>query len=163
MVLGITWEKIADTLEEFVSLGNLAQEIRSKYNLVNQTVTEGIITQMVHVHAIYYYTWYVFTGKPSSCTAAANKEYISDGLVLYKDKPIGSGAFGAVFRGELNGQPCAIKLHYALANEIQTQLPTASLASTDSTEKFRKECELFEVFQHPNIARHHTHTPRPHT
>ncbi len=113
-----------------------------------------IITKMVHVHAIYYYTWYVFTGKPSSCTAAANKEYISDGLVLFKDNPIGSGAFGAVFRGELNGQPCAIKLLYALASEIQTKVPTSSLASTDSTERFRKECELFEVFRHPNIVRY---------
>ena len=90
-------------------------------------------------------------GKP---TDAANKEYISEDLVLFKDKPIGSGAFGSVFKGELNGQPCAIKLLHAVASEIRTQIPTASLASTDSTERFRKECEFFELFQHPNIVRH---------
>ncbi len=95
-----------------------------------------------------------FTGKPSSSTAAANKEYISDGLVLFKDKPIGSGAFGSVFRGEVNGQPCAIKLLHAVASEIRTQIPTASLTSTDSTERFRKECEFLESFQHPNIVCH---------
>ena len=44
MVLGITWERIADTLEELVGMGDLAQEIRSKYNIVKpQTVTEGIV------------------------------------------------------------------------------------------------------------------------
>ncbi len=95
-----------------------------------------------------------FTGKPSSSTAAANKEYISDGLVLFKDKPIGSGAFGEVFRGEVNGQLCAIKLLHAVASEIRTQIPTAGLASTDSAERFRKECEFLESFQHPNIVRH---------
>ena len=75
-------------------------------------------------------------------------------MVLFKDKPIGSGAFGSVFKGELNGQLCAIKLLHAVASEIRTQIPTASLASTDSTERFRKECEFFELFQHPNIVRY---------
>ncbi len=95
---------------------------------------------------------YIFTGKPT--TDAANKEYISDDLVLFKDKPIGSGAFGSVFKGEVNGQPCAIKLLHAVASEIRTQIPTAGLASIDSTERFRKECEFLESFQHPNIVRH---------
>ena len=93
-----------------------------------------------------------FTGKLT--TGAANKEYISEDLVLYKDIPIGSGAFGSVFKGEVNGQPCAIKLLHAVASEIQTKIPTASLASTDSTERFRKECEFLESFQHPNIVCH---------
>ncbi len=84
----------------------------------------------------------------------SNKECISEALFIFKDKPIGSGAFGSVFRGELNGQPCAIKLLHAVASEIRTQLPTASLTSTDSAERFHKECEFFESFQHPNIVRH---------
>ena len=37
---------------------------------------------------------------------------------------------------------------------MQTKVPTASLASIDSVERFRKECEFFESFQHPNIVRH---------
>ncbi len=44
MVLGITWERIADALEELVGMGDLAQDVRSKYNIVKpQTVTEGIV------------------------------------------------------------------------------------------------------------------------
>ena len=84
----------------------------------------------------------------------SNKEHISEGLFIFKDKPIGSGAFGTVFRGELNGGCCAVKVLRLVADEIQTQLPTASLASTDSTNRFRKECEFFESFQHPNIVCH---------
>ncbi len=100
----------------------------------------------------YSNNYYVFTGKPT--TGAANKEYISDDLVLFNDKPIGSGAFGTVFRGELDGGCCAVKVLRLVADEIQLQLPTASLASTDSVERFRKECEFLESFQHPNIVRH---------
>ncbi len=44
IVLDITWKRIADTLEEFVGMSDLAQEIRSKFNIVKrQTGTEGII------------------------------------------------------------------------------------------------------------------------
>ncbi len=75
-------------------------------------------------------------------------------MFIFKDKPIGSGAFGTVFRGELNGGCCAVKVLRSVADEIQTQLPTASLTSTDSVERFRKECEFFESFRHPNIVRH---------
>ena len=41
MVLGITWERIADTLEELVGMGDLAQEIRSKYNIVKPQKVTG--------------------------------------------------------------------------------------------------------------------------
>ncbi len=45
IVLGITWERIADTLEELVGMGDLAQEIRMKFINFNQPglrVVEGI-------------------------------------------------------------------------------------------------------------------------
>ncbi len=41
MVLGITWERIADTLEELVGMGDLAQEIRSKYNAIKPRTVTG--------------------------------------------------------------------------------------------------------------------------
>ena len=46
IVLGITWERIADTLEELVGMGDLAQEIRKKFINFTQpglSVVEGII------------------------------------------------------------------------------------------------------------------------
>ncbi len=155
MVLGITWEKIADTLEELVGMGDLAQEIRKKFNQFGLSVVEeeGMCTNVN-----FQMSTSIFDADELAKSVVAlncsNKERISEGLFIFKDKPIGSGAFGEVFKGEVNGQPCAIKLLHALASEIQTQLPTATLASTDSTERFHKECEFFESFQHPNIVRH---------
>ncbi len=82
----------------------------------------------------------------------SDPQYISHDMVLFKDKPIGTGAFGAVFRGEVKGEPCAIKVLLSLAGEMQTQLPISS--KTDFAEKFRNECEFLESFHHPNIVRH---------
>ncbi len=64
MVLGITWERIADTLEELVGMGDLAQEIRSKYNIVKpQTVTEGSYSSIIcKIVNIMYDSCYIFTG-----------------------------------------------------------------------------------------------------
>ncbi|XP_064402672.1 ankyrin repeat domain-containing protein 50-like isoform X2 [Halichondria panicea] len=240
MVLGITWERIADALEELVGMGDLAQDVRSKYNIVKpQTVTEGLpanrvtLQELVRRHSLtdeqlnseivgsdipyvakYFDGVIIYSSAmgltPSELadvkdlsyrkgiqvamteclilwkrhdpvtathkallelllklrkeeiadqicqhlTKLANKERISEGLFIFRNKPIGSGAFGTVFRGELDGGCCAVKVLRLVADEIQLQLPTASLASTDSVERFRKECEFFESFQHPNIVRH---------
>ena len=81
-------------------------------------------------------------------------ECISKDLVLFKEKPIGGGAFGTVFRGELNGEPCAVKLLHALAAEIRTSIPTAVEAKQDSVKRFIQECQYLESFQHPNVVRH---------
>ncbi len=82
----------------------------------------------------------------------SNVECISHDMVVFMDKHIGNGAFGAVFRGEVNGQPCAIKVLHLLATEIR--LKTALSNTTDTSERFRKECEFLESFDHPNIVRH---------
>ena len=74
--------------------------------------------------------------------------------MLFKEKPIGGGAFGTVFKGELHGEPCAVKVLRALADEIQTSLPTAAHAKQDSVERFRQECEYLESFKHPNVVQH---------
>ena len=67
---------------------------------------------------------------------------------------IGGGAFGVVFRGEFDGQPCAIKVLHAVATELQSQLPTASYAKKESLTRFRNECDFLESFDHPNIVHH---------
>ena len=84
----------------------------------------------------------------------SSAERISRDLVLFKKEIIGAGAFGSVFRGEINGQPCALKLLRSLADEIQLSLPIAGQAKQDSVHRFRQECEYLESFTHPNVVRH---------
>ena len=40
--LGITWERIADTLEHFMDMGNLARDIRRKFAIDQHAGTEGL-------------------------------------------------------------------------------------------------------------------------
>ncbi len=42
ITLGITWERIADTLEHFMDMGNLARDIRRKFTAVNQRPEKGL-------------------------------------------------------------------------------------------------------------------------
>ena len=84
----------------------------------------------------------------------SSAERISRDLVLFKKEAIGAGAFGSVFRGEINGQPCALKLLRSLADEIQLSLPIAGQAKQDSVDRFRQECECLESFKHPNVVLH---------
>ena len=79
---------------------------------------------------------------------------VSDDLVLFKNDPIGGGAFGTVFKGEFNKQPCAVKLLHSVAYEMKTSLPVSEHALEDSVTRFQKECEYLESFVHPNIVRH---------
>ena len=81
-------------------------------------------------------------------------EQVTDNLILFKKKVIGSGAFGVVFKGEFNKQPCAIKVLRALADEIQLSYPVSKCAQEDSVSRFQKECEYLESFKHPNIVCH---------
>lgn len=80
--------------------------------------------------------------------------YISRDLKLYKKASIGGGMFGSVFKGELNGKPCALKVLHFLASEILMCLPTAVLANNESVDRFRQECEYLKSFKHPNIVQH---------
>ncbi len=40
--LDITWERIADTLEHFMDMGNLARDIRRKFTAADQRPEEGL-------------------------------------------------------------------------------------------------------------------------
>ena len=81
-------------------------------------------------------------------------ERVTDDLVLFKNNPIGRGAFGIVFRGEFNKQPCAIKVLRALADEIQLSYPVAQYTMKGSFTRFKDECKYLESFDHPNIVCH---------
>ncbi len=95
----------------------------------------------------------VCIGQQTTATISySNKEYISRDMVIFTNQRIGNGAFSEVFRGEVNRQPCAINLLHSLASEIQYQIPFTNRPNT--SERFRKECEFLESFDHPNIVRH---------
>lgn len=81
-------------------------------------------------------------------------EYITKELKIFTEVSIGGGALGSVFKGELNGEPCAVKILYSLASEIRMRLPTAGLANSDTVERFKQECEYLKSFKHPNIVQH---------
>ncbi len=44
ITLGITWERIADTLEHFIGMGNLARDIRRKFTAADQHTVEGLFS-----------------------------------------------------------------------------------------------------------------------
>ena len=90
-------------------------------------------------------------------------EYISKDLILFKEEGIGGGAYGAVFKGEMNGQPCAIKVLHLLASELKTGLPIARQTKQDTLNRFRQECEYLETFKHPNVVCHLATKTHPRT
>ncbi len=135
-------------------MGNLAQEIRKKFVNSGPSVIEGVFTRTCTCIYVHNFFDADELSKVVVTLDGSNKECISDGLFIFKDQSIGRGAFGTVFRGEFDGDLCAVKILCPVADEIQLQLPIASLASTDSTNRFHKECEFLESFQHANIVRH---------
>ena len=70
------------------------------------------------------------------------------------DRLIGGGAFGTVFEGIFNGNPCAVKVLHAAATELKTGLPTSRSAQSNVLDKFRLECVHLEQINHINIVRH---------
>ena len=91
---------------------------------------------------------------PLPVTEDSSVEHISKDLILFKEEGIGGGAYGVVFKGEMNGQPCAVKVLHLLASELKTGLPTAKETNHDTRDRFRQECEYLETFKHPNVVQH---------
>ena len=90
-------------------------------------------------------------------------EQISHDLVLFKTEAIGGGAFGTVFRGQLDTKLCALKILHALSTEIQLSLPVSGQAKPDTVNRFRQECEYLQSFKHCNVVRHLATRTHPRT
>ena len=79
--------------------------------------------------------------------------------MILKKKTLGLGAFGYVFEGKYKqtNQRCAVKVLNRVGLEIVTSLPTATMQGNDDEallSSFKKECELLESLDHPNIVKH---------
>lgn len=89
-------------------------------------------------------------------------QVINQDLVILMKEKLGSGAFGAVFRGIFKSGPCAVKLLHHSAMHLQTDL---SAASGQDREKamgaFKQECDFLESFDHPNVVLHYSTTLHP--
>lgn len=82
-------------------------------------------------------------------------------MEIYKDKRLGSGAFGVVFEGRFGAKRCAVKVLHHLATEFETSLPTAHCEQEEAKIAFDRECEFLKSFQHPNVVRHFSTLKHP--
>ena len=102
------------------------------------------------------------TGMPSLQPAIPipnpQHQAISQRLTIFMDQKIGTGAFGVVFKGSYDNNPCAVKVLLHTALEMQTPLSIGQGNETAS-EAFDRECAFLETLQHPNIV-HHLSTDR---
>jgi len=74
--------------------------------------------------------------------AAKVKELLLDSSKLEFGQVLGSGGFGAVYRGKYNGEECAIKkLHIA-----------DGVVSPAQIEEFRKEVQNLQALRHPRLV-----------
>ena len=55
--LRITWERIADNLEQFMDMGNLAQDIRRKFAIDQHAGTEGLYVISFVTTIFYHYNY----------------------------------------------------------------------------------------------------------
>ena len=83
-----------------------------------------------------------------------NQVIINASLTIFRDKIIGFGGFGEVFKGSFRSRTCAVKVLHQTALQIQTNLPTSSAGNKDTIAMFDRECEFLKSFQHPNIVQH---------
>ena len=77
---------------------------------------------------------------------------INDELTVFLDEPLGSGAFGAVFKGSFKGNPCAIKLLHQIAMEMQASIPVGK--NKEASDAIDRESDFLKSFQHPNVVQY---------
>ncbi|XP_064407259.1 uncharacterized protein LOC135352069 isoform X3 [Halichondria panicea] len=81
-----------------------------------------------------------------------DRQLINDELTVFLDEPLGSGAFGAVFKGSFKGNPCAIKLLHQIAMEMQASIPVGK--NKEASDAIDRESDFLKSFQHPNVVQY---------
>lgn len=76
-------------------------------------------------------------------------------ITVFDNQSLGSGAFGSVFKGKLNGKLCAVKVLNSLGLEIKVSLsPQPNSVDPKTLERFERECKFLEQIKHDRVVRH---------
>lgn len=93
----------------------------------------------------------ILTGEATSSSDPNVEQVISDNLVLYSNKRIGSGAFGVVFEGRYNNTSCAVKVLHHVAMLVTSDLPTGE-GPEKLVRSFEQEIGNLKQCQHKNVV-----------
>ncbi len=81
-----------------------------------------------------------------------NQQKINQDLIMFKDELLGSGAFGAVFKGSYKGGPCAVKL---LLHDVMKMREDIEVGKNETAcVAFERECRFLKSCEHPNIVQY---------
>ena len=72
---------------------------------------------------------------------------------MFTSENIGNGVYGAVYKGEFDGKPCALKILHHFVTEIKANLPFGKGVET-TTKSLALECERLQSFHHENVVQH---------
>ena len=78
-------------------------------------------------------------------------------VVIHKNKSLGSGAYGAVYKAQMNELPCAAKILHPIL------LENSDPNELKIVDRFYLECELMKAISHPNIVQYLGLTKDPDT
>ena len=90
--------------------------------------------------------WMMAADSNSWFAESRNDSMPFSGVEIYRSKPLGKGAYGAVYRAKGDDLPCAAKLMHTVFFEYQDP------GLEEMVKKFLEECKLLSSLVHPNIV-----------
>jgi len=69
-------------------------------------------------------------------------------VCIYRDKPLGKGSYGSVYKAQCDELPCAAKILHSIFFQFSDP------ASQVLVKKFEQECEVMRTMKHPHIVQY---------
>ena len=76
---------------------------------------------------------------------------------IFRDKELGHGSYGAVYKAKCDALPCAAKLIYPVlfaSNVSQQAVPSQGKDHRQPMQRFEEECHFLSRIKHPNIVQY---------